>query len=179
MPRNLNYQRGAALFTALMFLVILTLISITAMRTSTMELQMANNEQWQRFGADSAESATEVVVNSTNIVIGNVGDISCFSFIDGTSAPTSTEAGATCTDATDMGTRAGVNEDNVVEVTMGNTGNCPPSVATSARGSNSLRTSGNNANGTCVFFSVDSYYDATAKRGGRTETREGFIRFTN
>lgn len=172
MPRVLDYQRGAALFTALMFLVILTLISITAMRTSTMELQMANNEQWHRFGIDSAQSATDVVVNSNDIKIGTTGDISCFGF--GTT-PTATQSGDTCTNKKDMGTGAGYGEDNNVEATMVGMGTCPPSIATSARGSNSLRADGG-ATGSCAYYSVESYYDATAKRGGRTETQEGFVR---
>lgn len=174
MPRNIDYQRGAALFTALMFLVILTLISITAMRTSTMELQMANNEQWRRFGVDSAQSATDVVVNSDEVKIGSTGDISCFGF---GSTPTATQSGGTCTNATDMGTGAGYGEDNDVEITMVGMGTCPPSIATSARGSNSLRADGSGS-GNCAYYSVESFYDATAKRGGRTETQEGFVRLT-
>lgn len=177
MSNNLDSQRGAALFTALMFLVILTLISITAMRTSTMELQMANNEQWHRLGVDSAQSAANLIVNSNEIVIGTTGDISCFGFTGG-SAPTATHDGAPCTNTKDMGTGAGYNEDNTVEITMVGSGTCPPSVATSARGSNSLRDSGS-ATGSCAYYSLESFYDATAKRGGRTETQEGFVSLIN
>jgi hypothetical protein len=39
-----------------------------------------------------------------------------------------------------------------------------------------MRTSGSSSTGSCAYFTIEAVYDATATRGGRTETREGFVR---
>ena len=72
-------QQGAALFTALMFLVVLTLISLAAMRSSTLEMKMATNDEARM----SAFQRTQAVVDATigevdNVnVIGAVGRRQC------------------------------------------------------------------------------------------------------
>lgn len=174
MKKTVSRQQGVALFTALMFLVILTLISITAMQTSTMELQMAGNEQARRVAVDSAQSATDVVVHSNRILIGAIGDITCFGF--GVVPPDTTPNGDVCDSKETLASGAGYGSENAVVVTLVGSGTCPPSIATSARGSSSMRTSGSSSTGSCAYFTVESVYDATATRGGRTETREGFVR---
>lgn len=169
----LKKQHGAALFIALVFLVIITLIGVTAMRTSTLELLMATNEQSRRLAFDSAASATDAVVHSNDIKIGSDGDISCFRF--GTN-PDDLPTGLTCNTDTTLTDGPGYGDDNIVLVTMKGIGTCPPSVASSARGSSSLRTSGSSSIGGCAYYTIDSDVDATEKRGGRAATREGFIR---
>lgn len=166
-------QDGAALFIALVFLVIITLIGVTSMRTSTLELLMAVNEQSRRLALDSAASATDAIVHSNDIKIGSDGDISCFRF--GTS-PDDLPAGITCTTDTTLSDGPGYGDDNIVLVTMQGMGNCPPSVSSSARGSSSLRTSGSSSIGGCAYYTINSSVDATERRGGRAATREGFIR---
>lgn len=72
-------QRGAALFTALMFLIVLTLISLAAMRSSTLEMRMASNDEARL----SAFQRTQAVIDATigepdNVqVIGSVGRRVC------------------------------------------------------------------------------------------------------
>jgi len=88
-------QRGAALFTALMFLIVLTLISLAAMRSSTLEMRMANNDEARL----TAFQRTQAIIDATigepdNIqVIGDVGRRVCTG-----SGPGDTPDGEDCTE---------------------------------------------------------------------------------
>lgn len=62
-------QDGVALLMALMFLVIITLIALSSMRTSTLELKMAGNEQLQVEAAQSAQSAIDTVIQTNNFQV--------------------------------------------------------------------------------------------------------------
>lgn len=67
-------QTGAALFTALMFLIVLTLISLAAMRSSTLEMRMASNDEARL----TAFQRTQAVIDATIAVTDNVqviGDV--------------------------------------------------------------------------------------------------------
>lgn len=169
MNRLSHQQRGAALLIALVFLVILTLLSITAMRSSTMELRMSANEQAHRIGFDSAQSAIDTAMASNKLIVRNPGDIFCFGFGSAPSCPGSASN-------IDLTAGAGVGEDNFVRATLQAIGPCPRSVASSSRGSSSIRTSGSGTTGNCAYFTVESIYDATAKRGGRVETQQGYVK---
>lgn len=167
-------QHGFALLVALIFLVILTLLSVTAMRTSTMELNMATNEQEQRLGFDSAQSAIDAVLASNQLTVTSPGAVYCYGF------GATPNCGGTASN-TNLLTNAGAGTDNFVRATLDSIGSCPRSIATSARGASSLRTTstGGGATGNCAYFSVQSVYDATAKRGGRVETQQGYVKFIN
>lgn len=171
MVRNPSSQRGFALLVALMFLIIVTLLSVSAMRSSTMELRMATNEQEQRIGFDSAQSAADAAVASNTINVTNPGDVTCFRF---GSTPTCTGA-TNLNETTGMGTGA----DNFVRAKLDVIGPCPRSISSSARGSSSLRSSGSGTSGSCAYFTVESTYDATAKRGSRVETQQGYVKLLN
>ncbi|MFA5242199.1 MAG: pilus assembly protein [Sulfuricella sp.] len=89
-------QSGAALVTGLIFLVILTLLGVTAMQTSTMEERMSGNARDRNIALQAAEAALRDAER----------DILCRE-IDGTIASTQrtfgcisgkTGADATCTD---------------------------------------------------------------------------------
>lgn len=76
---DIRHSRGAALIIALLLLIVVTLITVTAMRFSTLELRMAGNEQ-QRVGTfESAQAAVDAVtVHMGNFpMTGNVGYTSC------------------------------------------------------------------------------------------------------
>jgi hypothetical protein len=60
-------QRGAALFTALIFLIIITLLSLQAMRSSTLELRMASNEE----AKITAFQRVQAIIDATVIEPGN------------------------------------------------------------------------------------------------------------
>src|SRR5689334_12466810 len=53
---TMNRQRGATLFVGLMFLLILTLVAIIAMRSTTLELKMATNQSQHQSAFQLAES---------------------------------------------------------------------------------------------------------------------------
>ncbi len=50
-------QRGLALLTIMIFLIILTIIGISSMKTSRLEQMMAGNTQWSNIAFQAAESA--------------------------------------------------------------------------------------------------------------------------
>lgn len=163
-------QQGAALLVALMFLIILTLLSVHAMRSSTMELRMAGNEQERRIGFDSAQSARDMVAASNKVFVSNIGDVTCFGF---GSSPGCTGANVS---NTTLGTGVGVGSENIVTVTLNAIAACPRNSGNSMAVDASYHTG---APGGCAYFSVQSSYDATAQRGGRVETVEGYIKLIN
>jgi len=63
----LRAERGAALVTALLLLVILTILGISGIVTATLELQMAGNTQYQERAFQAAEHAIEVAMISPDL----------------------------------------------------------------------------------------------------------------
>lgn len=57
---KLKPQRGAALFTALIMLIALTLVALASLGTSLLELRMSGNEELAMSAYQSAEAAAEV-----------------------------------------------------------------------------------------------------------------------
>ncbi len=81
-------QHGSVLLPALVFLLILTLAATTTMRTSTLELRMAGNEQQRVETFELTQSIVdEVVGNPDNIrVSGNIGYVNCTPGVSGCNA---------------------------------------------------------------------------------------------
>ncbi|MFN2301843.1 MAG: PilX N-terminal domain-containing pilus assembly protein, partial [Gammaproteobacteria bacterium] len=77
--KTANRQRGAALITALIFLVIITMLSLTAMRSSMMELRQASNDETRVAAFESAMAVLDAVLDTpaSMPVVGEVGDRSC------------------------------------------------------------------------------------------------------
>lgn len=163
-------QQGAALLVALLFLIILTLLSVNAMRSSTMELRMAGNEQERRIGFDSTQSARDTVIASNKIVVSNIGDTICFGF--------GVDPGCTGASETNenLPVGVGVGQENSVRATLNAIAACPRKSGNSVAGDSSFNTG---APGGCAYFTIESSYDATAWRGGRVETVEGYIKLIN
>lgn len=70
MTTDATRQRGAALATALIFLVILTLLGVTAVRSGTTALQLAGNEQSRIEAAELAQAIVdEIADNAGNLQI--------------------------------------------------------------------------------------------------------------
>ncbi len=59
-------QNGAALVTALVFLVIMTLLALGSMSTNTLEEKMAGNSQEVNRAFQTAESGLELAFEDTN-----------------------------------------------------------------------------------------------------------------
>jgi len=72
-------QRGAALFTALMFLIVLTLISLAAMRSSTLEMKMASNDEARLSAFQRTQAIVDATIGDTDNVqvLGAVGRRVC------------------------------------------------------------------------------------------------------
>ena len=70
-------QEGAALLVALSFLVVITLISLTAMRSTTTELRLATNNEERVAAEQVAQSAIDSIVSTpTNFVVtGTEGEV--------------------------------------------------------------------------------------------------------
>lgn len=62
-PTQLHRQNGAALITALVFLVIMTMLALTSMSTNTLEEKMAANSQEINRAFQTAETGLEQVFN--------------------------------------------------------------------------------------------------------------------
>lgn len=62
-----NRQRGATLMVGLVMLVVLTLLVVSAMRSSTVNLRIAGNMQAKAEAAAAAQQAVEQVVSSSAI----------------------------------------------------------------------------------------------------------------
>ena len=69
---NRNYQSGVALFTALIFLLILTLIGVTALRNSGLSERMSTNAQIAQMAFNAAESAANRYKSEYNFKIDSV-----------------------------------------------------------------------------------------------------------
>lgn len=70
-------QRGAALITGLIFLVILTLLGITAMRTSTLEERIAGNTRDRNVALQAADTALRDGERDIMFVCKKPDDTSC------------------------------------------------------------------------------------------------------
>jgi Tfp pilus assembly protein PilV len=66
MSNNINKnsrQRGAALITALMFLIIMTMLALTSMGTNTLEERMASNSQQINRSFQAAEAGINLMIS--------------------------------------------------------------------------------------------------------------------
>ena len=73
------HQRGAALITALIFLIIITMLSLSSMRSSTMELRQATNDEIRTTAFQNAQALVDAVLDTPSAmpVIGGVGYRTC------------------------------------------------------------------------------------------------------
>lgn len=73
-PR-MQRQRGIVLIVGLVFLLVLTIIGVTALRTSTLEERMAGNMMSKTLAFQDAESAIASFINTINDTrLGDPGD---------------------------------------------------------------------------------------------------------
>jgi|GEM_PF-992382 len=63
---SLQAQRGAVLMVAIVFLGLLAMLSVTVMRTSTMELRMASNEQERIEGLQKVQAILDDIREEDN-----------------------------------------------------------------------------------------------------------------
>lgn len=73
-------QRGVALFVALIFLVIITMIAVSAVRFSTTNVRSALNEEYRATAFVNAQSIVDAVISDPNnmpVTSGSVGQVYC------------------------------------------------------------------------------------------------------
>jgi len=61
-----SQQQGLALFTIMIFLLILTVIGISSMQTSSLQQMMAGNMQWNNIAFQAAETGLNTTVENNN-----------------------------------------------------------------------------------------------------------------
>lgn len=74
-----NKQQGAILVIALMFLVAITLLTVSSMRSSNIGLHMAHNEESRTAAVQAAQALADVIVANpeSTPVIGDTGFTAC------------------------------------------------------------------------------------------------------
>jgi hypothetical protein len=79
MSRLMGRQDGAALVVALLILIVITLLSLSAMRTGSLDVRMATNQQERIEAFQTAQAAVDgVLVYSSNFpVVGGAGYSVC------------------------------------------------------------------------------------------------------
>lgn len=153
-------QRGAALITALIFLVIITMLSLSSMRSSILELRQSSNDEVRVAAFESAQAIIDGVLDTPGNmpVVGDVGYRVC------------SGSGADC-DQTGMAlpdgmyaTEIGAGQVDVKVTRLSPLYRPPPrGLGTSARML------------TAVAFQIDADYDRTADGFGNAEITQGVI----
>ena len=74
-----NRERGAILVIALVFLVAITLLTLSSMRSSNINLHMAQNEESRVAAVQAAQALTDAIIASpqSTPVVGSSGYTSC------------------------------------------------------------------------------------------------------
>lgn len=74
-----DHQEGAALITALIFLVLITMLSLSSMRSSMLEMRQAQNDEIRIAAFEGAQAVIDAVLDSpTNMpVVGGIGYTIC------------------------------------------------------------------------------------------------------
>lgn len=86
-----RYQKGVVLIVALIFLLMTAMISMTVMRTSTLEVKMAGNEQFREEAFQQVQAVlTAIADDSPNnlVVAGDIGYTICQAGVSGCDANT-------------------------------------------------------------------------------------------
>ena len=68
MQNSMQKQQGATLFVALIILVVISLIGVTAMKNANVEEQMASNLYQKNLTFQASESAVESTINNTALI---------------------------------------------------------------------------------------------------------------
>jgi Tfp pilus assembly protein PilX len=178
MPSH-RFQRGAVLFTALMFLIVVTFIALASIRSGVLELRMSLNDETRVSAFQQAQSLVDWVA-ATPAATPVVGDE------DFKRCTTSVINNADCDVNEDFVTEAALV--NAMNVVNGDTWlNSEFSVAVQRTGSEDApcpRGIGTTAVGTgCAPFRVTVVYDCTEcspqNGGGRVEINEGVLIFVS
>ncbi len=149
-------QQGVALFTALVFLIVITLLSLTAMRATTLELKMATNEQSFARALESAQSAIDSLFLLDNFNVNAAGFVTCYNRPNDASCNINNTLATTNTFGPDT---------NKLRIVQGDVSTFACRVC---------ETSSISFDG--VTYRIESAYDNTAAGGARADIAQGFMR---
>lgn len=162
--RQHQTQRGAALATALVFLVAVTLLGLTSIRSSTVELRMAQNEQFRQDALQLAQASVDKVLSGpantpTTLVPGN------------TICDTSDNLGTTYCASADPGLAAQFTEPLFTDNSYVHVTRNAPEFTSVARteGTSSQHFKG-------ALFGIVGGYDGSASGYGKAEVEQGLLR---
>jgi hypothetical protein len=158
--RTNSKQRGAALAIAMILLVGITVVSVAALNTGTLELMMAGNEESKMNAFQRAQDGIDATSSLLGnfVVFGNVGFKNCTPGFTTKYGTTCNQNSVTFPDAYDA-----TNTEVLIERESPAL-RCPPRGMATSCETFSVAT-----------FSMDSRHDNTASRGGRTELVQGFL----
>lgn len=154
-------QRGAALFTALIILVAVTLVSLASLSTSLLELRMSANEEATMQAFEMAQAAIDDMISQGDdnfAVVGGPGYKKCTA-----NSPDWANCDQTAALVLDAPLSTAPN-DHVVEIERQSGEVCPP---------RALSTSCVKAK--AVLFSIASGYDKTLLGQGRADLEQGYM----
>ena len=150
-------QGGAALFTVLIMLVALTLVCLTSLSSSLLELRMSANEEATVAAFQSAQAGIDATITNSDTtmrVIGSVPNTTCFN------------PSGTC-DNTIASMPDPVGAKHEITVTRVTDETCPPRTRDYASSCSKQH---------AVTFDVKSDYDDTAAGRGSAELVQGYIK---
>ena len=159
-PRTDGAQRGAALFTALIMMIALTLVALASLGTSLLELRMSGSEESAMSAYQSAQGGVDVIVNDAisqqQVVIarGGKGTTTCFN-----------ESGCTYTiEASQMPAPVNTPATKIKIIQVDDRGSAPRMrLATSARYFSA------------AYFEVESTFDKSGAGQGKAATAQGYL----
>lgn len=81
----IGHERGVTLVTSLIFLMVISIVSIASMRSSTMGVRMAQNEEARLSAIQTAQALTEAIIANpaSTPVIGGAGFSICTAGVPG------------------------------------------------------------------------------------------------
>lgn len=86
--QKVGWQRGAALFTALIMMIALSLVALASLSTGLLELRMSGNEEMAMSAFQSAQAGVDVIVNDAlssqqfSVASGGRGATNCYNWPD-------------------------------------------------------------------------------------------------
>ncbi|MGD8532746.1 MAG: pilus assembly PilX N-terminal domain-containing protein [Gammaproteobacteria bacterium] len=173
-----RFQRGAVLFTALMFLIVVTLVALASIRSGVLELRMSLNDELSVSAFQQAQALADWVAANpaATPVVGDEDFMRCTTSVSEAGCDLKedfvTEA-ELITAMSTVNTDAWANSEFSVAVqrTGSDDAPCPRGIGTTAVGTG------------CAPFRVRVVYDCTGcdpqTGGGRTEINEGVLVFVS
>jgi len=159
-----THNKGAALITSLVLMVALTMISLAAIQTTAMQVQISGNDE-AIFEADQyAQSVVDAVIEtSTNFVIGTTNGYT----VCAASETGCDKVSLTLNDPMFSSVNGGINATTGVQakVELLKTGTAPrmAKYASSA------------ANFAGAYFKITGIYNELAKNRGKSNVAQGFV----